>query len=115
MLELPAVNCAPRRMLPPPITIAIWTPVEAARWTCAEISATSCMLMPRWPGAAKLSPESFRRIRLEGLESDMGVSNWLIAGGVSTARRGHEGLGMSMATQRSGHGTHDSRFVWAGV
>ena len=32
--------------------------------TWAAMSTTSCMLMPRWPGAAKLSPESFRRMRL---------------------------------------------------
>src|SRR3954454_25072101 len=95
MLELPAVNWAPRRMFPPPITIAIWTPSWAARCTCVAMSTTSCMLMPRWPGAAKLSPESFRRMRLYGLWPAMVLPC------------SECGMGWG--------GVHNSRFVGAGV
>src|SRR5262245_32252858 len=59
-------------MLPPPMTMAISTPDWAARYVCSPMSTTSCMLMPRWPGGAKLSPDSLRMTRLYGLvEEDM--------------------------------------------
>src|SRR5688572_28130492 len=60
----PAVdlNCAPRRMLPPPVTTAI----SASRFAsaiCRAVCITTSMLMPRSPAWQKPSPESFRTTR----------------------------------------------------
>ena len=58
-----AAELAPRRMLPPPTTIASWTPRAATRDAWRAIRLTSSTLMPPSPGRQKLSPESFSRTR----------------------------------------------------
>jgi len=63
MAVLPEVNCAPRRMLPPPRTMAIWAPKREARWTCPARWTTASMAMPRSPWWLKPSPEIFKITR----------------------------------------------------
>src|SRR5262245_13902607 len=77
MLDTPAVNCAPRRIFPPPITMAICTPCCDALRICPEMAATSAILMTRSPACVKLSPESFsttRRSDRPSAASDFGIA-----------------------------------------
>src|SRR5438132_11228786 len=60
------LNCAPRRMLPPPMTKPIWQPLSAACLTWRAICVTSSMPMPRSPAWLKLSPDNFRMTRVKG-------------------------------------------------
>src|SRR6476619_6987881 len=67
------LNCAPRRILPPPMTSPISQPLSAACFTCRAICVTSSMPMPRSPAWLKLSPESFRMTRAYGAVLVMSV------------------------------------------
>src|SRR5437764_1199243 len=64
MTSPPALNCAPRRMLPPPTTMASWTPRSRMRWACRAMLSVSSMLMPLLPLCPNPSPLSFRITRL---------------------------------------------------
>src|SRR5262249_9747048 len=55
--------CAPRRMFPPPTTIAISTPSEWTAFTSRATQSTASVWIPEPPGGQNPSPESLRRIR----------------------------------------------------
>src|SRR5437660_7163875 len=59
----PRVSVAPRRMFPPPTTMASSTPRSATRDAWRAIRLTSSTLMPASPGRQKLSPESLSKTR----------------------------------------------------
>src|SRR5512132_1476957 len=63
MTSDPRVSVAPRRMLPPPTTMASWTPWAATREAWLAIRLTSSTLIPPSPGRQKLSPESLSKTR----------------------------------------------------
>src|SRR5437879_3422332 len=56
-------NSRPRRMFPPPTTIASCTPAATTRLICSEAVLTAAMLMPLSPGRQNPSPESFSSTR----------------------------------------------------
>src|SRR5260370_23358038 len=73
MTSPPALNGAPRRILPPPTTIASWTPRFTIRCACRAKFNVSSMLMPLlllpWPNP---SPLIFKTTRLYfGLSASM--------------------------------------------
>ena len=62
---MPSVEPAtPRKMLPPPITIAICTPASTTSFTSAAMRVSVGGWMPYFPSPIRASPESLRRMRL---------------------------------------------------
>lgn len=57
-------SSAPRMMLPPPTTTAIWVPASVADLTSFAMELSSSVEIPKPPGEQKASPESLRRTRL---------------------------------------------------
>ena len=57
-------SSAPRMMLPPPTTTAIWVPVWAADLTSFAMEPSSSVEIPNPPLEQNASPESLRRTRL---------------------------------------------------
>src|SRR5690606_28995154 len=58
-----ALARAPRQMLPPPTTTAIWTPSSRTRLICSEIIFTTSRSTPKPDSPASASPLSFRTTR----------------------------------------------------
>ena len=59
-----AAAATPRKMLPPPTTTPIWTPVAATAATSQASSLTRWASMPKAAPPARASPLSFNRMRL---------------------------------------------------
>ena len=59
-----APGATPRKMLPPPITMANCTPIETTSATSSVMRAMVARLMPKASSPIKASPESLRRTLL---------------------------------------------------
>src|SRR5690349_24086957 len=57
-------GATPRKMLPPPITVAISTPMRDTCAISATIDSMVCRLMPYASSPIRASPDSLRRMRL---------------------------------------------------
>ena len=79
-------SSAPRMMLPPPTTTAIWVPVWAADLISLAMELSSWVEIPKPPGEQKASPESLSRTRLGlgRLDVDMGAPEWFLICGLNT-------------------------------